>query len=203
MNYNIPKYYKYVILFKGEIEEVEPIIHVSDLSELKSINRGRMHLFDESLIPILPAIDYCLHMPRTELDTYDTNTEVLDKAYDVPQDIVIMPDKVLFSFHRLFQPTLIIYSDDCSEEVKNKAKSCDSELEAISILVLSQSLLVRHWNILFENRNLRDGKKLADIDKQYLLDGEKQSLLPALFTARQYGKTDCAYNAIFNSVSNI
>lgn len=201
MNYNIPKYYKYIILFKGEIEDVEPIIHVSDLSELKSINKGRMHLFDESLIPILPAIYYCLHMPRTELDTYDTDTEVLDKAYDVPQDIVIMPDKVLFSFHRLFQTTLIIYSDDCSEEVKNKAKSCDSELEAISILDLSQSLLVRHWNILFENRNLRGGKKLTDIDKQYLLDGEKQLLLPALFTARQYGKIDCAYNAVFNSVS--
>lgn len=71
---------------------------MSDLPELKLINRGRMHLFDEFLIPILPALDYCLHMPRTELDTYDTDTEVLDKAYDVPQDIMIMPEKDCFCF---------------------------------------------------------------------------------------------------------
>lgn len=201
MSYNIPKYYRYVILFKGEMEDVEPIIKVSDLSELKSINRGRMHLFDESLLSILPAIDYCLHMPRTELDTYDTDTEVLDKAYDVPQDIVIIPDKLIFSVLHLLQPTLIIYSDDCSEEAKNKAKSCDSELGAVSIIDLSQRLLISHWNILFENRNLRDGEKLADIDKQYFLDGEKQLLLPTLFTARQYGKADSAYYAVFNSAN--
>ena len=67
MMYNIPKYYRYVILFKGEIEDVEPIIKVSNLSELKSINKGRMHLFDEELLPILPAIEYCFHMPRIDL----------------------------------------------------------------------------------------------------------------------------------------
>ena len=35
----------------------------------------------------------------------------------------------------------------------------------------------------FESRNLRNGKKLSDIDKQYLLDDEKQLLLPVLFSA--------------------
>lgn len=61
------------------MEDVEPIIKVSNLSELRSINKGRLHLFDEELLSILPAIEYCLHMPRTELDTYDTDTEILDK----------------------------------------------------------------------------------------------------------------------------
>lgn len=83
MKYNIPKYYRYVILFKEEMEDVEPIIKVPNLSELRSINKGRLHLFDEELLSILPAIEYCLHMPRTELDTYDTDTEILDKEYDV------------------------------------------------------------------------------------------------------------------------
>lgn len=110
MRYNIPKYYRYVILFKGEIEDVEPIIKVSNLSELKSINKGRMHLFDEELLSILPAIEYCFHMPRTELDTYDTDTEVLDKAYDVSHDIVIVPERLVLSCLHLLNPTLIIYS---------------------------------------------------------------------------------------------
>lgn len=201
MDYNIPQYYKYIILFKGEIGDIEPILHVSDMSVLKSINSGRMHLFDESLTPIIPAIEYCLHMPRTEMDTYDTDTEVLDMAYDVPQEILIMPDIGLSQFPFPFQPTLIIYADDCLEEVKSKAKSLDAVLGTVSISDLSVNLLVKQWNILFDKRSLKNGEKLVDIDKQYLLEGEKQLLLPVLFMARQYGKADYVYNAVFNSMN--
>ena len=62
------RYYRYVILFNGQIKNEKAIIKISDLSELKLINKGRMHLFDEEILPVLPAIEYCLHMPRTELD---------------------------------------------------------------------------------------------------------------------------------------
>ena len=200
INYKVPEYYKYVILFKGKIEDIEPVLRISNMSELKSINKGRMHLFDELLIPILPAIDYCLHMPRTEFDTYDTDTEVLDKAYDVPHEIIIMPEIGLFPFHFSFQPTLIIYADDCSERAKNEAKKLDAILGTASVLDLSKELLLKQWNALFESRNLKNSEKLTDIDKQYLLEDEKQLLLPVLFTARQYGKADYVYNALFNSV---
>lgn len=201
MNYNVPQYYKYIVLFKGEVEDIEPILRVTDMSVLKSINSGRMHLFDELLTPILPAIEYCLHMPRTEMDTYDIDTEVLDNAYDVPQEILIMPDMELFQFPFSFQPTLIIYADDCLEKVKNRAKSLGAVLGAVSISDLSVNLLVKQWNVLFDKRNLEKGEKLADIDKQYLLDGEKQLVLPALFMARQYEKSDYVYNSVFNSVN--
>ena len=200
INYKVPEYYKYVILFTGKIEDIEPVLRISNMSELKSINKGRMHLFDELLIPILPAIDYCLHMPRTEFDTYDTDTEVLDKAYDVPHEIIIMPEIGLFPFHFSFQPTLIIYADDCSERAKNEAKKLDAILGTASVLDLSKELLIKQWNALFESRNLKNSEKLTDIDKQYLLEDEKQLLLPVLFTARQYGKADYVYNALFNSV---
>ena len=112
------RYYRYVILFNGQIKNEKAIIKISDLSELKLINKGRMHLFDEEILPVLPAIEYCLHMPRTELDTYDTDTEILDRAYDVSHDIVIMPERFIFGIH-LLHATLIIYSDDCSEEIKS------------------------------------------------------------------------------------
>ena len=92
MNDNDPKYYRYLILFNEDVQDADPILHISDMNKLKAMNEGRMHLFDDALNAILPAVEYCFHMPRTELDTYDTDTEVLDKAYDVPQDIFIMPD---------------------------------------------------------------------------------------------------------------
>ena len=82
------RYYRYVILFNGQIKNEKAIIKISDLSELKLINKGRMHLFDEEILPVLPAIEYCLHMPRTELDTYDTDTEILDRAYDVSHEYI-------------------------------------------------------------------------------------------------------------------
>ncbi len=66
---------------------------------------------------------------------------------------------------------------------------------------MSQRLLISQWNTLFENRVLRDGEKLEDINKQFLLDGEKQLVLPALYTARQYGKADSVYNDVFNSTN--
>lgn len=75
----MPKYYSYMIIFRGEAEDIQPIIEVNDdLEELRLDNQGRMHLLDDMLISILPAVEYCLHMPRTEMDTYDVDTRILD-----------------------------------------------------------------------------------------------------------------------------
>ena len=76
MNDNDPKYYRYLILFNEDVQDADPILHISDMNKLKAMNEGRMHLFDDALNAILPAVEYCFHMPRTELDTYDTDTEV-------------------------------------------------------------------------------------------------------------------------------
>lgn len=200
MNDNDPKYYRYLILFNEDVQDADPILHISDMNKLKAMNEGRMHLFDDALNAILPAAEYCFHMPRTELDTYDTDTEVLDKAYDVPQDIFIMPDSRFPSVDIGSSFTCIIYSESCREEVKQKARNSSCELGAVSIEELSQSLLVEQWNKLFENRNFRNETKLEDIDKQYLLTEEKQMALPLLFTARQYGKADEVYGKVFNSL---
>ena len=68
-----------MIIFRGEAEDIQPIIEVNDdLEELRLDNQGRMHLLDDMLISILPAVEYCLHMPRTEMDTYDVDTRILD-----------------------------------------------------------------------------------------------------------------------------
>ena len=201
MSYEIPKYYRYVIIFKAEVEREDPIIKINNLSQLKSNNKGRMHLFGEDLLSILPAIEYCFHMPRTEIDTYDEDTEVLDKAYDTSHDIVIMPTSLWFSMNFSSYITLIIYSDDCSKDMICKIKEHKSELGAVSVSELSQRLLVNQWNELFETRALRGQKKLKDINKQYILTGQKQLLLPALFTARKYEDVECVYYDIYNSAN--
>ena len=69
-------------------------------------------------------------------------------AYDVSQEILIMPDMGLFQFPFPFEPTLIIYADDCLEEVKNKAKSFDAILGAVSISDLSVSIVITTFTLV-------------------------------------------------------
>ena len=195
----VPEYYKYMIIFRGETEEVQPIIGVNDLEKLRIDNQGRMHLFDDMLIPIIPAVEYCLHMPRTELDTYDVDTRVLDKAHDFSHDIYIIPDTTPLIEQIMPRFTFIIYADNCLECVKKAAQSSGTELIAMSISELSQESLRKHWKSLFNRRTVRDVEQLKDIEKQFLLSDDEQLVLPALATARQYGKVDVVYNKVFNS----
>lgn len=196
-----PKYYSYLIIFRGETEEIQPIIGVYDLEKLRLDNHGRMHLFDDMLIPILPAVEYCLHMPRTEMDTYDVDTRVLDNAYDVSHNLCIVPDTAPFISQMMMRSTLIIYADNCLESIKKLAQRSENELEAIPVSALSQDLLKKHWERLFSKRTVHNVERLKDIDKQFILTGNKQLILPALATARQYGKVDVVYNKVFNSVN--
>jgi len=196
----VPKYYSYLIIFRGETEEIQPIIGVYDLERLRLENQGRTHMFDDLLIPILPAVEYCLHMPRIEMDTYDVDTRVLDNAYDVPHNICIIPDTAPFIEQIMSQFTFIIYADNCMEHVKKLAQSRICELVSMPVSELSQDSLKDHWKLLFDKRIAQDVERLEDIDKQFLLSWDKQLILPALATARQYGKVDVVYNKIFNSV---
>ena len=137
----VPKYYSYLIIFRGEAEEIQPIISVYDLEKLRVDNHGRMHLFDDKLIPILPAVEYCLHMPRIEMDTYDVDTRVLENVYDVPHNLCIIPDTTPFIERMITWFTLIIYADNCLESVKELAQKSKNELGAIPVSDLSQELL--------------------------------------------------------------
>lgn len=197
----VPKYYRYMIIFRGEMEEIQPIIEVCDLEKLRLENQGRMHLFDDLLIPILPAVEYCLHMPRTEMDTYDVDTRVLDNEYDVPHNICIIPDTTPSIEQIMPQFTFIIYADNCLECVKQLTQSSEVELSAMSVSDLSHESLKKHWESLFIKRTVQDVERLRDIEKQFFLSDDKQLILPALATARQYGKADVAYNKVFNSVN--
>lgn len=190
-----------MIIFRGEMVEIQPIIEVCDLEKLRLENQGRMHLFDDLLIPILPAIEYCLHMPRTEMDTYDVDTRVLDNEYDVSHNICIIPDTAPSIEQIMPQFTFIIYADNCLECVKQSAQSSEIELSAMSVSDLSNESLKKHWESLFIKRTVQDVERLRDIEKQFCLSDDKQLILPALATARQYGKADVVYNKVFNSVN--
>lgn len=197
---NGPKYYRYIVLFEGDTDEVEPILRVSDLNELKRENRNHMHLFDELLIPTLPAIEYCLHLPRWEMDTYDTPIELLDVVSDVAHDIIIMPMKKFFMTP--LEATLIICTEGCEQKnVEKCVVNSKSELGVVSVKELTNELLVKQWKLLFQNREKKEAVELSDIDLQFILNGDTQLALPALNTARQYSSLSDLYCKIFNTTN--
>ncbi len=200
MMHEEPKYYSYMIIFRGDTEEIRPIIAVDNLSELRLDNQGRMHLFDDELVPILPAVEYCLHMPRTEWDTYYVGTEVLGRLHDISHYLVIVPDTEPLIEHIMSQATLIVYADNCLESVISTVQGSSAELGAIPVSKLSQELLQNQWELLFSKRALRGMEQVKDIGKQYLLPDDKQLILPALAAARQYGKIEVVYSKVFNSL---
>ena len=197
---NESKYYRYVVLFAGDADEVEPILHISDLNELKKENRNHMHLFDELLIPTLPAIEYCLHLPRWEMDTYDTPIELLDIISDVAHDIIIMPEKMFL--RTPLEATLIICTEACNQKnVEKHVMHLKCELGVVSVKELNNELLIKQWNVLYQNREKKEAKKLSDIDMQFILNGDNQMALPALNNARQYSRLSELYRKIFNTTN--
>lgn len=42
-----PQYYSYMDIFRGETEDVQPVIGVNDLEKLRLENQGWIHLLDD------------------------------------------------------------------------------------------------------------------------------------------------------------
>ena len=195
-----PKYYRYVVLFEGDTSEVEPILKVSDLNQLKQENKNHMHLFDELLILTLPALEYCLHLPRCEMDTYDTPIELLDVVTDMAHDIQVMPMKIFLLFP--IDAALVICAEGCNVlEVEKVTEQLNIELGVISVKDLCRDLLITQWNLLYEHREVDNAVKLPDIDQQFILSNENMLFLSTLNTARQYNGINDVYCKIFNATN--
>jgi hypothetical protein len=191
--------YLYVIIFKGSKEDVQPLLYADNISELREIHSGHMHIFDEVLAPILQALEYCLHLPRFELDVADAEVEQMDIMHDEPQDILLVPDEVYAAFSFPSTPTLIIYADGICQSAMEKIKKEDLLINPLLISMLSRKTLINNWIQLSEQREWAKGDCVPNVGIQFLLDEEKMAFLPALFTARQFGRVEEVYNKIFNT----
>ena len=198
---NLIKYYNYIVVYNGgSIDASVPLLQSNDHNVVKEYHQGRMHQFDPELIPIIPALNYCLHLPRFECDTYDVDTTIIDDFKDVAHDILIIPSAIIRVFH--FNPTLIIYDDNCNADVVSYIKSIESELGSVPISQLSESLLIEHWKKLSTIKNITNTEVLEEIDCQHIFDDDRRVFLPASFISRQYKNAKKDYGEILTS-SNV
>ena len=198
------EYYTYLIIFHGYYGEYDPIMKYGSLNEIRRDNIGTMHLFDENLVPILPGIEYVLHMPRLELDLYDLDEDFIDKVYDEPHNIVLIPDSIFFKLGKSMQkikPTLIIYADDCDDEVKNISSLFETILGCYKVCELNEKILKEHWVKLSDRLKQNEYNKISNISNQYFFKEEYLKALPLLFLARQYNNIDRILQQIYNSLN--
>lgn len=198
------EYYTYLIIFHGYYGEYDPIMKYGSLNEMRRDNMGTMHLFDENLVPILPGIEYVLHMPRLELDLYDLDEDFIDKAHDEPHNIVPIPDSIFVELGKSIQkikPTMIIYADDCDNEVKTILGSFESVLGGYKVSELNENTLKEHWRKLGDGLKNNGYSMISNINNQYIFKGEYLKALPLLFLARQYNNIDEILLRIYNSLN--
>ena len=123
MNHIIPKYYKYIVVFNNNSDNNTPVLKLQDFTDIKKDNCNRMHLLDDDVANILPILNYCLHLPRTEMDVCDTDTLILDKSHDTSHDILICPASMANLVISQSKPDLVLYDDLYDKILKDTIKS--------------------------------------------------------------------------------
>ena len=195
----LPKYYKYLILFSATSPANRQAIKVADYVSLREENKGSMLQLDKDLIEIIPLFKYCLHLPRYEFDVCDANALVIGKAHDVPHDIVFCPEQAFGELLEHVSFDLVLCADSCFSSVNAIIREKGLALECVQAKDLNDETLKSHWRFLLEKRSSNGLRPVKDLELQFLLDDERLLFLPMLFVGRQYGQASEVYKAAFNS----
>lgn len=183
-------YLNYYVMFRAvEPSEVyTPIIN-------KPFNRGLgeaegLHGIDLDVKGILPALWYCLHLPRNGFETIDLSPMTITKGYSIPHSILMFPSYIYYEMLKNtlkhFPPTVIICDDSCYEEASKFALESRAPLGCVRVSDLSSELLAEHWvriTQLIEKLPFEKGESLQV--KPTLFQKKALSALSLSFIANQ------------------
>lgn len=186
--------FSYLVVFKTvELNYEGPIA-------LSSMGNNTMHLFDEEMYPTLDALEFLLHMPRNIFDMYDIDENLMNASHDTSHDIIIVPDKLIKKIPNI-NATMVILTDDCSEDIKQGCEKFTPPLGVYYSRQLNNELLKTLWNNLHEQYKLKRYSAVRNIDTQLILRDEYIKALPTLFLSRQFGYINNFLTKVYNSES--
>ncbi|WP_157759029.1 CHAT domain-containing protein [Cystobacter fuscus] len=171
--------------------------------EAVSGNTTLPHGFDLALEPILPAIDYCLQLPRSLGDTIDWSATLLYKFrnLDLSHNIMIAPvslldNEMLLNGLAARHPTLII----CSPESESRAQIlAEKTMPPLGVAVfdkLNDELRAHHWKVLTQlplALTAIDGSSYGRIEvppPKLPKELAGHNVLPSILDAHQLRRTD-------------
>ncbi|MED4810930.1 hypothetical protein [Bacillus atrophaeus] len=192
-------YLNYYVIFNAE-KPSEKYLPITDQPFTK-IYEDAIHGFDPELQNVLPAIEYCLHLPRNGLDTLDLPPKVIEKGYEVPHSIILIPSYILSEVAKSpmwlnYPPTLFISEDDFTENAEKITTKYEPPLGHIKLTELSDETLSYHWATITKLMNKLDGRNNPLNSKPKLLRDKAKSTIPLSYNANQLG----AFDNIFESL---
>lgn len=189
----IKGYFIYAVIFHQSRsgEEYNPIVFRDQLTH--ALSNNCVHLLDPDMVPILPILEYIMQLPRFDLDLMDLDETIIDKAWDEPHQIMIIPDS-LKDFDLNMWNTIL----ECANSIFT---ANDVDIAGIDFKPkfgihkcseLGQNLLSEQWSqalSFFRTDTENKDIKILDYKPVYLL-GKNLNSLPLLFFARQFDRTD-------------
>lgn len=116
----------------------------------KVVDATRPHGLMHAMLPALPALWYCCHLPRTLGDLMHPQLEFLAdlRSLETPQHISLVPSSLLPSIPDSASPVLIIGDDRDEQEIALVAARLKPPLGFSLFSQLSQESLEGHWKAL-------------------------------------------------------
>ncbi|MFE8604947.1 CHAT domain-containing protein [Archangium violaceum] len=185
----------YLILFDDNVE-LSTEAAVLSSGEVRQGGTTLPHGFDLDVVPVLPAIDYCLQLPRTLTDTVEASLSSLYKSrdLDLPHDILVAPaslfrNELIPEGLLTGRPTLILCSRQSAPLGLALVERTRAPLGMALFDELCDKLRVRHWSILSQlPAKSKDGTpyaRLVTSPPELPAEMAAQNILPSLFDAHR------------------
>ena len=194
-------YLNYYIIFKSEPQNQ----HYSPIVDLESVKgESSYHLLDGDLEEIIPAVEFCLHLPRVSLDTVNVSIDQVMAGVHVPHNIVMIPSYLINLFSRVKlpdfeKPTLIIYQDECQNEAKKLESVFMPKMKSLAVSELSSVYLSSIWSEISTLTTGIEGELCVPDFEEKRLGDINIRLLPQMFIENQFG-TVGSYFSKYNTV---
>lgn len=157
----------------------------------ESLKEGTQpHGFDYDLVPTLPALWYCLRLPRSILDTFDLPLDILRRRPDIriQHNIHLIPienalDENVCKY--LANSTTIIFTPDEFKDLAQTMADRIRPLIGVEIFSnLNEETLQKYWMLIANSQKLK-WKRLTSISQNYANESTRTIEIPLSFLVRQ------------------
>lgn len=187
---------RYVVVFASSADLTDAYSPIVDWSVQRAVQDGTVpHGFDRDLVPYLPALWYCLHLPNTLFELEDLPAGFLKdrQAYDFAHDIVLIPHAVFRDYiGRLLEhgaqarAVIIFTADNLAADVRDAAQELEQPVLVLPTASLGGDLIAEHWRFVhraFPRDATYLGREPSLVDR---LDSAPL-VLPTELLRRQFG----------------
>jgi len=177
----------YLVLFESSVsrEPYRPVVDFATYDARATLPYG----FDRELAAALPAMWYCLHLPRTRSDFIDMPVKGMKSAQliDLPHHIILVPlplPETLPMFFPADWPAIVMAPDALRSEAELLASRLPFVVEIADTATLDAASLQRHWAVLYQALRINRPRYVWP---SRILSGfsRRELLLPPSFIARQ------------------